>query len=82
MSDPKLKPVSRVHWRKVSRSMPKVNDEFGESEYVTCLEESGQPFTGWYNCKMKEWFSADRDAPSLRRSVIWWKPLMTLPSGY
>ncbi len=77
--------VERVvsnRWRQVCNHLPPVNTKFFESDYVFCLEESGQPFTGWYNELTNAWYSADRDAPTLARHVVWWKPMMKLPKGY
>ena len=77
-----VQPVVSNRWRKSKNHLPDVDEKFGESDYVICLEESGQPFTGWYNSKMGEWYSSYRDAPTLSRRVIWWRPMMNLPKGY
>jgi len=71
-----------MRWIDAGKRKPEVDKEFGESGYVTCLEKGGHPFSGWWNETMHQWFSADRDAPTIHRRVVLWKPMMKLPEGY
>lgn len=66
-------------WRKVENHMPEINSKFCETDCVTCLEENGYPFTGWYNKLTDTWYNADHNTSNIGREVVWWRPIMKLP---
>ncbi len=61
---------------RVTRRKPKVNEKFGESDYLLCYESRGStPFVGWYNRKLKAWYVAHHSAPSTPQRVQFWRDL-------
>jgi len=63
-------------WQDADAVLPQVNDKFGDSHPVLCLEGDDRvPFVGWYNEKTKQWTILHHLAPNLARSVRYWLPL-------
>ena len=69
-------------WRRTEKELPPVNEKFGESEFLLCIERDmgSCPFVGWYNAKTKAWYVAHHSADSIARSVSFWMALPKTPN--
>lgn len=69
-----------MEWHDATKETPPVNEKWHESEYMLCIEKDGEPFVGWFNNEMKEWYVAHWKADSLPVEVTHWMPLPNPPS--
>jgi hypothetical protein len=66
-------------WHAVTKALPPVNEKFGQSEMLLCIEDDYAPFVGWYDAKMDTWIVAHHSAPNIPRRVTLWMPLPPPP---
>jgi hypothetical protein len=74
-----LEQAHASRWKLASIELPPVNEQFGESEFLLCIERGhGGPVVAWYNSRTQSWTVAHHSAPNIPIQVEWWMPL---PNG-
>jgi hypothetical protein len=70
----------KTKWINSSIKKPSVDNRFGESDYILCIDKiSHQQFVGWYDKNLKQWFVAHHLASNQPVNVSHWTPLPSEP---